>query len=139
MENDSAFLADPSTFEAAVGLLYMSRVPLGPMWAPSSDDEFETLHRRDKDLAIGKQTKGYQYYLMQVPKIKRVSWKVRRTMEELAWPAEVRSDSFFRLYVHPTTPERAGQSKRRWDGRVKKWRKELHRWEVLADQATPAS
>lgn len=131
MESDREFLDNPVTFETAVGLLALARVPMGKMWAPSSSDEFQTLHRRDKDVTIGKQSKGYIYYATQVPKDARICWKVRRVNEELSFPADVRSDAFLRSFVHPVTPERAGQSKRRWDGLIKKWRKELYRWEVL--------
>jgi hypothetical protein len=66
------------------------------------------LEQRQKQIDFGKNTLGYDRYIAAVPKTKR-----RRFAEE-----------------HPVTPDKSAKiSKRCWDGRVRAWRRLLHRWD----------
>ncbi|XP_076650302.1 stem-loop binding protein [Halictus rubicundus] len=75
--------------------------------------EYETdpiiLARRQRDIDYGKNTIGYDQYIRAVPKEKR-------TRE------------------HPRTPPRyIKYSRRGWDGMIRLWRKQLHRWDPPED------
>jgi len=80
-----------------------------PAPEPLTEDRVE---KRSRQLAIGKATAGYRRYAAAVPVSAR----------DPANPA------------HPGTPNpRKSASKRQWLGRVRKWRRALHRW----DDGTP--
>jgi hypothetical protein len=62
-----------------------------------------------KQVQYGYNTAGYDKYLQEVPKKLRASY-----------------------HVHPRTPDAyLLQSKRQWDGRVQKWRRDLHKWDPV--------
>lgn len=82
--------------------------------APSNKtlSDAERLVARRKQLAIGKKTDEYQRYAAEVPREQRQSY-------------------------HPQTPDPAKRmSKRRWDGKVKQWRRMLHRFDDKFDADT---
>lgn len=63
------------------------------------------LAQRQKQIDFGKATAGYRAYVQSVPKSKRSK-------------------------QHPKTPDiHADVSKRRFDGRLRQWRRALHRWD----------
>jgi hypothetical protein len=63
------------------------------------------LAQRQKQIDYGKKTVGYERYMSMVPKDKRESGQ-------------------------PITPRKDQRcSKRSWDGQVRKWRRDLHRWD----------
>jgi len=75
----------------------------------------QRLKQRQKQIDLGKQTIGYQTYLQKVPRIVRKPW-------------------------HPQTPDKNKVcSKRSWDGMVRKWRRQLHRYDPteFTQKATP--
>jgi len=77
------------------------------------------LRQRQKQIDYGKNTRGYERYMELVPKHRRR-----------------RSD--------PRTPDKHQKySKRAWDGLVRKWRRDLHRWDppedLLASSSSSAS
>jgi len=77
--------------------------------SPSSASKIETdphrLKQRQKQIDYGYRTIGYIRYTLQVDKEQRDK-------------------------EHPKTPRKSQTcSKRSWDGQVKKWRRELHKWD----------
>jgi len=67
------------------------------------------IEQRLKQIQYGYNTAGYDRYLQLVPKEKRQGYD-----------------------IHPRTPDAyLEQSKRKWDGRVQKWRRELHKWDPV--------
>ena len=65
------------------------------------------IEQRLKQVQYGYNTAGYDRYLQLVPKTLRGDYN-----------------------THPRTPDAyLLQSKRQWDGRVQKWRRELHKWD----------
>ncbi|XP_051169645.1 uncharacterized protein LOC127287004 [Leptopilina boulardi] len=77
--------------------------------------EYETdpsvLSRRQKDIDYGKNTIGYDRYVQQIPKDKRIK-------------------------EHPRTPPmHLKYTRRGWDGMVKLWRKKLHIWDPPQDNS----
>ncbi|CAB3366023.1 Hypothetical predicted protein [Cloeon dipterum] len=77
-------------------------------------DELETdpliLSRRDKQIDYGKNTEGYRRYIEMVPKPKRTP-------------------------NHPHTPPRDMKNSRRgWDGCIRKWRQQLHEYDPPNDE-----
>ena len=73
---------------------------------PSPRTLARRLEQRQKQIVLGKRTVGYQRYRGMVHKRDRVDGQ------------------------HPRTPNAKRQcSKRSWDGQVRKWRRELHRWD----------
>jgi hypothetical protein len=77
------------------------------------EDDEHKIQQRLKQIGFGKSTKGYESYVTLVGKHLR-----ERDNED-----------------HPVTP-RANQkcSKRSWDGQLKKWRRQLHRWDNMLPQ-----
>ncbi|KAJ3384749.1 hypothetical protein HDU92_003435 [Lobulomyces angularis] len=68
------------------------------------------LFQRQKQIDIGKSTKGYYNYIQSIPKHTRIK------------------------RVHPITPRKDIKcSKRAWDGYYKQWRRQLHRWDDESD------
>ena len=83
-----------------------SSTPAVPPPPPSPRTVAHRLAQRRKQLDLGKRTEGYQRYIAAVP---------RKARQE---------------GVHPQTPQpRKACSKRSWDGQVRKWRRELHKWD----------
>jgi hypothetical protein len=73
--------------------------------APRRLSESERLHARQKQIALGKATVGYQRYTTLVSHAERGP-------------------------QHPRTPDpKQSCSKRSWDGQVRKWRRALHRYD----------
>jgi len=70
-----------------------------------AEAERQRMRQRLKQIEYGKRTVGYQRFIAMVPVASR-------------------------LPSHPTTP-RPNQkcSKRSWDGQIRKWRRELHKWD----------
>eukprot|EP01132_Coremiostelium_polycephalum_P011388 gene11388-13947_t len=67
------------------------------------------LKSRQKDIDFGKNTKGYDNYIKLVPKESREK-------------------------NHPRTPDKFQRcSRRSWVGQIKKWRKELHKFDLSSD------
>jgi len=84
-----------------------------PELEPLSPSQTETdphrLSQRQKQITYGYRTLGYLRYRLLVPKDKRRK-------------------------EHPRTPRKEQIcSKRSWDGQVKKWRRELHKWDPATD------
>jgi len=80
---------------------------------PLSPSQIETdphrLSQRQKQITYGYRTLGYLRYRLLVPRDKRRK-------------------------EHPRTPRKEQIcSKRSWDGQVKKWRRELHKWDPAPD------
>lgn len=77
--------------------------------APKFASQWETdphrLAQRQRQIDLGKNTVGYHNYVEQVPK-----------------PLRARG--------HPRTPDIKSGSRRAFLGRIRVWRKELHRWDV---------
>jgi hypothetical protein len=71
---------------------------------------------RLKQVAFGKNTVGYDNYVAAVPREKRGGYQ-----------------------EHPRTPDAyEAQSKRAFDGKVKAWRRGIHRWDTDADTGADA-
>jgi hypothetical protein len=71
------------------------------------------IQQREKQIGYGKSTKGYANYIVAIPKEER---------------EEDEED-------HPMTPLATQQlSKRSWDGQLKLWRRQLHRWDDMENQ-----
>jgi len=84
-----------------------------PELEPLSPSQMETdphrLSQRQKQITYGYRTLGYLRYRLLVPRDKRRK-------------------------EHPRTPRKEQIcSKRSWDGQVKKWRRELHKWDPALD------
>jgi len=84
-----------------------------PELEPLSPSQMETdphrLSQRQKQITYGYRTLGYLRYRLLAPRDKRRK-------------------------EHPRTPRKEQIcSKRSWDGQVKKWRRELHKWDPAAD------
>jgi len=78
---------------------------------PSALVEKETdekkIKNRQKQINFGKNTIGYETYLKQVPREKRTK-------------------------AEPWTPDKTQKcSKRSWDGQIRKWRRQLHKFDPL--------
>jgi len=85
--------------------------PVTPLGTPSSGRKLPSplddnrLKQRQKQIDYGHRTIGYLRYRLLVPKEKRQP-------------------------EHPRTPKKSQPcSKRSWDGQLRKWRRELHRWD----------
>ncbi|KAF4518459.1 hypothetical protein B566_EDAN002114 [Ephemera danica] len=65
----------------------------------------EVLRRRQKEIDYGKNTEGYRCYLAAVPKHKRSHRDIR------------------------TPPREIKYGRRAWDGMVRAWRRQLHKWD----------
>ena len=76
------------------------------------EDDPQRLQRRRKDVAWGKNTRGYDRYRELIPKHERKGY-----------------------IEHPRTPDITEKmSKRRWDGMIKVWRRTLHNWDPPEDE-----
>eukprot|EP01127_Copromyxa_protea_P009912 TRINITY_DN2375_c0_g3_i1.p1 TRINITY_DN2375_c0_g3~~TRINITY_DN2375_c0_g3_i1.p1 ORF type:complete len:339 (-),score=89.52 TRINITY_DN2375_c0_g3_i1:300-1316(-) len=72
---------------------------------PERESDEHRLEQRQKQIDYGKKTVGYERFTALVPKEKREPG-------------------------HPVTPRKNQKcSKRSWDGQVRKWRRELHKWD----------
>lgn len=85
----------------------------------------DILDRRQKQIDYGKNTLGYDNYIMKVPKWGEVK-------EKIYW--QVSKINFFfrteRTREHPKTPPKhLKYSRRAWDGLVKSWKKKLHKYD----------
>jgi len=81
--------------------------------ASSPQSEQHRLEQRQKQIDYGYQTEGYKCYIQQVPKHQRT-----RGM--------------------PKTPEKNQKcSKRSFDGQIRKWRRQLHEWDVSPAGLSP--
>lgn len=86
--------------------------------APIEELTEHRIQQREKQIAKGKATEGYQRYVATVPREARVA---------------LRSE-------HPNTPDiTARASKRQWDGIVRVWRRRLHVWDADAPDASVAA
>jgi len=82
-----------------------SPIPSSPSSASKCESDPHRLKQRQKQIDYGYRTIGYIKYTLQVAKDQR-------------------------LKEHPKTPRKSQTcSKRSWDGQVKKWRRELHKWD----------
>lgn len=92
----------------------LSKRDIKPPAPPSTTDH--RLAQREKQLKMGKSTRGYDLYIKEVPRHARD-------------PARAFSDNTDRRR-HPRTPDpRSRASKRAFDGRVRAWRRALHDWD----------
>jgi len=108
----SAPTTPPKLLTAPVELSLSPGSP-APELEPLSPSQTETdthrLSQRQKQITYGYRTLGYLRYRLLVPKDKRRK-------------------------EHPRTPRKEQIcSKRSWDGQVKKWRRELHKWDPAPD------
>jgi len=80
-------------------------LPSSPSSASKCETDPHRLKQRQKQIDYGYRTIGYIKYTLQIAKDQR-------------------------LKEHPKTPRKVQTcSKRSWDGQVKKWRRELHKWD----------
>lgn len=96
---------------------YTSQFLVGNSGGPAAEEETDAhrIAQRQKQIDYGKNTLGYQRYTEEVPRHSR-----RHSRN-----SSVR---------HPETPDvKQICSKRSFDGQVKKWRRELHRWDPEDD------
>eukprot|EP01127_Copromyxa_protea_P009910 TRINITY_DN2375_c0_g1_i1.p1 TRINITY_DN2375_c0_g1~~TRINITY_DN2375_c0_g1_i1.p1 ORF type:complete len:366 (+),score=100.63 TRINITY_DN2375_c0_g1_i1:52-1149(+) len=72
---------------------------------PERESDLHRLEQRQKQIDYGKKTVGYERFNSMFPKDKREPG-------------------------HPVTPRKNQKcSKRSWDGQIRKWRRELHKWD----------
>ena len=107
---DASTPADSSPASAATPSTPASPTPSAASASPAPPPSPRTLARRLeqrlKQVQLGKRTVGYARYRAAVAKRERVEGQ------------------------HPRTPNaKRACSKRSWDGQVRKWRRELHRWD----------
>ena len=75
------------------------------------EDDAQRLKQRQKQIDFGKNTRGYERYVALVPRDQR-------------------------KFDDPWTPDKTAPcSKRAFDGRIRKWRRELHKYDEEADGA----
>jgi len=74
------------------------------------EDDIKRLNSRQKQIDYGKNTVGYEKYLLEVPK------NMRKKGD-------------------PKTPDKYQKcSKRSWDGQIKKWRRQLHQYDPTSNK-----
>jgi len=114
MINDSLFVTPhhlPTTVsESVVTPSFQSsytptKTPCTPPSASKCETDPHRLKQRQKQIDYGYRTIGYIRYILAIRKDDRIK-------------------------EHPKTPRKSQAcSKRSWDGQVKKWRRELHKWD----------
>lgn len=73
------------------------------------EDDAQRLRQRQKQIDLGKNTRGYERYVALVPRDQR-------------------------KFDDPWTPDKTAPcSKRAFDGRIRKWRRDLHKYDEEAD------
>ncbi|KAI9217671.1 hypothetical protein BC828DRAFT_390563 [Blastocladiella britannica] len=107
-----------------------------PRMGPGASSPQRRLAQRQKQIDFGKNTIGYQNYSMAVPRYHYLvlydsfiySMKVWRSVHFLFRQERKRGD--------PVTPTKESRcSTRTWVGQIRRWRRALHKWDNMNDQA----
>lgn len=89
----------------------------------------DTLKRRQKQIDYGKNTKGYDNYILTVPRQVISSY--------FSFQLTIYKSRDKRVKGDPMTPNKyLKYSRRGWDGLIKQWRKKLHDYDPDKDELT---